>query len=199
MGYNPFMPSYPHIEEYRAKLQELIEFGGSDNEENIRPAFQNCLDAYCHDHREQLVLIPELKTSPSNKPDGTVKDSLRMARGYWEAKDSHDDLLNTWALKLSPGDGPEFSDRTSYPTGSSLPAISERNSASADLFRVFLYPTLEPAPPTTDPTMLPPTWMRNPDNDFPARLLGHMRYNLQNPLQYRHFSDSRRFGLAFWH
>ena len=31
VGYNPFMPSYPHIEEYRAKLQELIEFGGSDN------------------------------------------------------------------------------------------------------------------------------------------------------------------------
>ena len=92
VGYNPFMPSYPHIEEYRAKLQELIEFGGSDNEENIRPAFQNCLDAYCHDHRERLVLIPELKTSPGNKPDGTVKDSLRMARGYWEAKDSHDDL-----------------------------------------------------------------------------------------------------------
>ena len=39
------MPSYPHIEECRAKLQELIEFGGSDNEENIRPAFQNCLDS----------------------------------------------------------------------------------------------------------------------------------------------------------
>ena len=36
MGYNPFMPSYPHIEEYRAKLQELIEFGGSDNEERSR-------------------------------------------------------------------------------------------------------------------------------------------------------------------
>ena len=69
VGYNSFMPSYPHIEEYRAKLQELIEFGGSDNEENIRPAFQNCLDAYCHDHRERLVLIPELKTSPGNKPD----------------------------------------------------------------------------------------------------------------------------------
>ena len=86
------MPSYPHIDQYRARLSELIEYGGSDNEENIRPAFQNCLDAYCRDHRERLVLIPELKTSPSNKPDGTVKDSLRMARGYWEAKDSHDDL-----------------------------------------------------------------------------------------------------------
>ena len=97
------MPSYQHIEQYRTKLQELIEFGGSDNEENIRPAFQNCLDAYCHDHRERLVLIPELKNSPSNKPDGTVKDSLRMARGYWEAKDSHDDLDAEIKVKFNRG------------------------------------------------------------------------------------------------
>ena len=103
MGYNPFMPSYPHIEEYRTKLQDLIELGGSDNEENIRPGFQNCLDAYCRDHRERLILIPELKTSPSNKPDGTVKDSLRMARGYWEAKDSHDDLDAEIQVKFNRG------------------------------------------------------------------------------------------------
>ena len=103
VAYNPFMPSYPHIEQYRTKLQELIEFGGSDNEENIRPAFQNCLDSYCRDHRERLVLIPELKTSPSNKPDGTVKDSLRMARGYWEAKDSHDDLDAEIRVKFNRG------------------------------------------------------------------------------------------------
>ena len=103
MGYNPSMPTYPHIEEYRTKLQELIEFGGSDNEENIRPAFQNCLDSYCRDHRERLVLIPELKTSPSNKPDGTVKDSLRMARGYWEAKDSHDNLDAEIRAKFNRG------------------------------------------------------------------------------------------------
>ena len=97
------MPSYPHIDQYRARLNELIEYGGSDNEENIRPAFQNCLDAYCRDHRERLVLIPELKTSPSNKPDGTVKDSLRMARGYWEAKDSHDDLDAEIRVKFNRG------------------------------------------------------------------------------------------------
>ena len=97
------MPPFPHIEEYRAKLQELIEFGGSDNEENIRPAFQNCLDSYCRDHREKLVLVPELKTSPSNKPDGTIKDSLRMARGYWEAKDSHDDLDAEIQTKFNRG------------------------------------------------------------------------------------------------
>ena len=45
------MPSYPHIERYHAYLGELIEAGGSNNELNIRPAFQNCLTAYCNDHR----------------------------------------------------------------------------------------------------------------------------------------------------
>ena len=86
------MPSYPHIERYREHKQELIAFGGSDSELNIRPAFQNCLDAYCRDHREKLLLVPELKTSAGVFPDGTVKDALRMPRGYWEAKDTHDDL-----------------------------------------------------------------------------------------------------------
>ena len=57
------MPTYPHIEQYRERLQELKEFGGSDNELSIRPAFQNCLDAYCREHREKLALVPELTTS----------------------------------------------------------------------------------------------------------------------------------------
>ena len=86
------MPTYPHIESYYSKREDLVQFGGSDNELNIRPAFQNCLDAYCREHKEKLVLIPELRAAGNVIPDGTVKDSLRMARGYWEAKDTHDDL-----------------------------------------------------------------------------------------------------------
>ena len=86
------MVSYPHIEGYRAALGELVEFGGSDNELSIRSAFQNCLAAYCREHRERLALVAELRAPNNVIPDGTVKDSLRMARGYWEAKDSHDDL-----------------------------------------------------------------------------------------------------------
>ena len=87
------MPTYPHIERYRAELEQLVQFGGSDSELNIRPAFQNCLAAYCADHRERLMLVPELRLGSATLiPDGTVKDSLRMARGYWEAKDTHDDL-----------------------------------------------------------------------------------------------------------
>ena len=86
------MPSYPHIERYRAELDRLLEYGGSDSELNIRPAFQNCLSAYCGDHKEGLALVPELPVPSGVVPDGTVKDALRMARGYWEAKDPHDDL-----------------------------------------------------------------------------------------------------------
>ena len=86
------MPSYPHIERYRTELDRLLEYGGSDSELNIRPAFQNCLSAYCGDHKEGLALVPELPVPSGVVPDGTVKDALRMARGYWEAKDTHDDL-----------------------------------------------------------------------------------------------------------
>ena len=86
------MPSYPHIEHYYTAKQELIDYGGSDSELNIRPAFQNCLAAYCGDHRDKLALVPELRALSGVVPDGTVKDALRMARGYWEAKDTHDDL-----------------------------------------------------------------------------------------------------------
>ena len=96
------MPTYPHIEQYRAHLQELKQFGGSDNELSIRPAFQNCLDAYCREHREKLGLVPELSAG-GVVPDGTVKDSLRMARGYWEAKDTHDDLDAEIQKKFNSG------------------------------------------------------------------------------------------------
>ena len=96
------MPSYPHIERYHADLQRLVEFGGSDNEQSIRRAFAVCLDSYCRDHRDRLALIDELSAGP-NIPDGTVKDALRMARGYWEAKDTHDDLDAEIQAKFNRG------------------------------------------------------------------------------------------------
>ena len=97
------MPTYEHIERYREELERLIVFGGSENEQSIRPAFQNCLDAYCREHRERLMLVPELRATNNVIPDGTVKDSLRMPRGYWEAKDTHDDLETEIQRKLNRG------------------------------------------------------------------------------------------------
>ena len=97
------MTGYPHIDRYYDKLSELIEYGGLANEENIRWAFQNCLGAYCSEHSEHLVLVPELRSDRSNKPDGTILDSLYMTRGLWEAKDTHDDLDREIQNKLGQG------------------------------------------------------------------------------------------------
>ncbi len=97
------MPSYPHIERYYAEKQRLIDFGGSDNEQNIRRAFENCLDSYCRDHREGFALVAELPARSGVRPDGTVVDSLRLPRGHWEAKDSRDDLHREIHRKLGSG------------------------------------------------------------------------------------------------
>ena len=97
------MPTHPHIENYYSYLRQLIEAGGSNNELSIRAAFQNCLASYCAAHKDRLVLVPELATAKGTKPDGTVRDSLRMARGYWEAKDPHDDLDAEIQAKFNVG------------------------------------------------------------------------------------------------
>ena len=47
--------------------------------------------------------MDELGASLGNRPDGTVKDTLRMARGYWEAKDIHDDLDSEIERKFDRG------------------------------------------------------------------------------------------------
>ena len=97
------MAGYPHIEQYRRDLERIIAFGGSTNELTIKPAFRKCLAAYCHEHRERLMLVDELAAQGGIRPDGTVKDSLRMARGYWEAKDTHDDLDAEIQAKFNRG------------------------------------------------------------------------------------------------
>ena len=97
------MPTYPNIERYHADKQRFIEFGGSDQEQSIRRAFAVCLDSYCREHREKLALVDELEARLHNRPDGTVKDSLRMDRGHWEAKDTHDDLDTEIQHKFNRG------------------------------------------------------------------------------------------------
>lgn len=86
------MANYPHIEEYYSELERIIAFSGVRNEESIRGAFQTCLSSYCKEHKGNFALVTELRTLTGVKPDGTVKDSNRMSRGYWEAKDLADNL-----------------------------------------------------------------------------------------------------------
>ena len=135
------MPSYPHIERYYEEKQRLIDFGGSDNEQNIRRAFAVCLDSYCREHREKLALVDELEAPLRNRPDGTVKDSLRMTRGYWEAKDSHDDLDAEIQAKFNrgyPRDNIVFEDsRAAVLFQNGAQAMRADMSRPADLHRLI--------------------------------------------------------------
>ena len=60
---------------------------------NIRSPFQSLLEDTAR--LKGWTLIPELSEKASGgsvRPDGTVRDSNSLPRGYWEAKDTKDDL-----------------------------------------------------------------------------------------------------------
>ena len=93
--------------EYREELSRLQRVSGERGEGVIRSAFQRYLERHCAKRR--LTLAPELRyRSPATPPagvvpDGTVKDDLRQDRGYWEAKDTDDDLNREIATKRRKG------------------------------------------------------------------------------------------------
>ena len=93
------------VKEYQSEVERIIQFGGSRNEGAISSSFQKLLNEYCK--TKNLFLIPqlELKTKDDKliKPDGTVKDALRLDWGYWESKDKYDDLDQEIDYKISKG------------------------------------------------------------------------------------------------
>ena len=84
--------SVTYINQYHKEIHTLRKVSGSRNESELRDAFQTCLKKYCA-HRD-LTLIAEHPDAdnPKARPDGTIKDKMRLPWGYWEAKDDKDDL-----------------------------------------------------------------------------------------------------------
>ncbi|OWY64453.1 DNA methyltransferase [cyanobacterium TDX16] len=93
------------ISQYHAEVEKVIQYGGSRKETSIRFAFQNLLNEYCKPR--EFKLIPELdyktRTGKAIRPDGTVKDALRLDWGYWESKDQFDNLNEEIDKKLKKG------------------------------------------------------------------------------------------------
>ncbi len=90
------------INQYQAEVERIIQYGGSRNESSIRNAFQSLLNEYCK--TRDFLLIPELPYKDQTiRPDGTVKDALRLDWGYWESKDQYDNLDEEIEKKLSKG------------------------------------------------------------------------------------------------
>jgi len=93
------------IQQYYAKVEKLIRYGGSHNESSIRKAIQDLLEQYARS--KNLLLIPEIEFTTKKghkvKPDGTLKDALRQDWGYWESKDEKDDLDAEIEAKFAKG------------------------------------------------------------------------------------------------
>ncbi|MEO0013695.1 MAG: hypothetical protein RLZZ535_2084, partial [Cyanobacteriota bacterium] len=93
------------ITQYQSEVEKIIQYGGSRKETAIRTAFQNLLNEYCKP--KDFLLIPELdyktKAGKTIRPDGTVKDAIRLDYGYWEAKDKYDNLDEEIEKKFAKG------------------------------------------------------------------------------------------------
>lgn len=93
------------IEEYHQALEKLKQYSGTRQELSLRSEFANLLNTYCKTKNLLLVQEIEYRTSKGTmvKPDGTVKDALRLDWGYWESKDEYDVLDKEIEAKLKKG------------------------------------------------------------------------------------------------
>ncbi len=96
-------PADPIIRTYLKDLQHLKDHQVV-YELGLKGPFQNLLDKAAK--KRGWTLVPELSTHSGGKrvvPDGTVRDEFRLARGWWEAKDTSDNLAAEIQKKLRAG------------------------------------------------------------------------------------------------
>ncbi|MFI5378732.1 MAG: hypothetical protein ACHRHE_05520 [Tepidisphaerales bacterium] len=80
------------IEQYYADLKDLAHQHVM-YEMGTRPAFHILLMAAGKEHGWTLIAEQEKKVNGKTiRPDGTFKDAMNLVRGFWEAKDTDDDL-----------------------------------------------------------------------------------------------------------
>jgi hypothetical protein len=93
------------INQYYNKRDRIIQYGGSTNELTIRDPFKDLLNHYAD--KKNLLLIPELAIMGTKgakvKPDGTLKNALRLDYGYWESKDEKDSIDEEIDTKIKKG------------------------------------------------------------------------------------------------
>ncbi len=93
------------INSYYNQLHKIKQFGGSRNEGAISRAFAQLLNAYAEKRNLMLVEQVDIKTPKGNviRPDGVVKNAMRLDFGFWEAKKGDVDLDKEIQLKIDKG------------------------------------------------------------------------------------------------
>lgn len=91
------------IDKYHAALKEFA-YHNVLNESGTRRAFEDFLVQVGRQHKWTLVAGQEKKVNGrSIYPDGMFKDDMNLVRGYWEAKDTDDNLDAEIAKKRKAG------------------------------------------------------------------------------------------------
>ncbi len=88
------------IDQYYKELAAYQSHNVS-HETAVRSAFQNLLATFAQS--TSWLLVPEQPLANGKRPDGTLRDSFNLPRGYWEAKDSGDDLDTEIRKKIAIG------------------------------------------------------------------------------------------------
>ena len=91
--YNVPMLISPTHKDFDAYYADLAAYAaqGVTHEQATRFAFGKLLDAFARQEKWTVILEQKLEGS-LKRPDATLKDEFLVPRGYWEAKDTQDDL-----------------------------------------------------------------------------------------------------------
>ncbi|AKI02093.1 hypothetical protein IMCC20628_03404 [Hoeflea sp. IMCC20628] len=93
------------VQHFLNDLDRLKKLSGSLNEQTVREAFKDLLKAWAR--QNNLLFVAELDYATGQKtkvyPDGTILHDLRVPLGYWEAKDTKDDLDEEIRKKFARG------------------------------------------------------------------------------------------------
>ena len=93
------------IQQYLNHLAALRKVSGTTRESVVREAFKDLLKGWGRAH--DLVFVPEHEIAAPTKErryvDGALMHTLRVPFGYWEAKDTEDDLDAAIAKKFRAG------------------------------------------------------------------------------------------------
>ncbi len=88
------------VDTYYAQLDQYRKLGVV-NELSVREAFKALLEERGRDLG--WTLLVEKSHSRRARPDGTFVDDYKLPRGYWEAKDTRDDLQTEIQAKIARG------------------------------------------------------------------------------------------------
>lgn len=93
------------IQAYLNDLDRAKKFSGSVTESVISEAFKDLLKIWAKQNNLHFLNQYEFESPQKNRvrPDGTILYDLRVPLGYWEAKDTADDLDEEIRKKLAKG------------------------------------------------------------------------------------------------